>query len=96
MTSLEMGMALMLGLTVLAGLSAVFVPDDPLRLTRVLLAVGSAVLFQLHVLLESPRASHWPLYGAGFVVLVLVAGHWFATQRSRDERPPDPPGPSST
>jgi hypothetical protein len=91
MTSLETGMAFMLGLTVLAGLSAFFVKGDPMRMTRVLLAIGSALVFQLHVLIEGPRPAHWPLYAAGFVVLVAVAGQWWFSQRTGGAEPPEPP-----
>ena len=104
MTSLEMGMAFMLGLTLLTAVSALVLPNDPLRMTRVLLAVGSALVFQLHVLFEGPQVEHWPLYGLGFVVLIAVAAHWFASQRgekadedtrtetdAKDDTPP--PGP---
>ena len=82
MTSLEMGMGFMLGLTMLSAVSALVLPNDPLRMTRVLLAVGSALVFQLHVLFEGPRAEHWPLYALGFVVLIAVAAHWFTSQRT--------------
>jgi len=87
MTSLEMAMAFMLGLTVLTAVSAVAIPNDPMRLTRVLLAVGSAVVFQLHVLFEGPRSGHWPLYAAGFVVLILVAAHWFMSPKAASVEP---------
>jgi len=75
MTSLEMAMAFLLGLTLLTGVSAVAMKGDPLRLTRVLLAVASALVFQLHVVLEGTRPEHGWLYAAGLVVLVVVAGH---------------------
>jgi hypothetical protein len=94
MTSLELGMAFLLGLTVLTAVSALALPGDPMRLTRVLLAVGSAILFQVHVIAEGIRPEHWPLYVAGLLVLVIVAGHWFFSQPSSaapggDERDDD-------
>jgi hypothetical protein len=91
MTSLEMGMTFMLVCTVLTGVSAWVLPNDPMRMTRVLLAVGSALVFQLHVLLEGPRAEHWPLYTAGLVVLIAVAVHWFMAARPPGAGPPEPP-----
>ena len=91
MTSLELGMAFMLVVTVLTGISALVLPNDPMRMTRVLLAVGSALVFQLHVLLEGPRAEHWPLYVAGLVVLIAVAAHWFMAPRTPGTGPPGPP-----
>lgn len=89
MTSLEIGMAFLLGLTALTGVSAFALPGDPLRLTRVLLAIGSAVIFQVHVLTEGARPAHWPLYAAGFATIVLVAGHWFWSQQSGRVKPND-------
>ena len=82
MTSLELGMAFLVGLTVLTAVSAIALPGDPMRLTRVLLAVGSAIVFQVHVITEGARPEHWPLYLAGLLVLVAVAGHWFFSQPS--------------
>jgi len=81
MTYLEIGMAFLIGLTVLTGLVGFVVPGDPMRLTRVLLAVGSAILFQVHAIGEGVRTAHWPLYVAGLVVLLGVAGQWFWSQR---------------
>lgn len=92
MTSLEIGMAFLIALTILAALSAFVLPGDPLRMTRVLLAVGSAILFQVHVLAEGVRSGHWPLYAAGLVVLVGVAAHWFIGSRGGAEEP-DGDGP---
>ncbi len=89
MTPLEMAMAFLLALTALSGVSAFAMKGDPLRLTRVLLAVASALVFQLHVVMEGTRPEHWPLYAAGFVVLVVVAGHWFIGQRAASGAPPD-------
>jgi len=89
MTSLEIGMAFLLGLTALSSVSAFALPGDPLRLTRVLLAIGSAVIFQVHVLTEGARPEHWPLYAAGFAMLVMVAGHWFWGQRGAGSRTDD-------
>ncbi len=89
MTPLEMAMAFLLGLTVLTGISIIALPGDPLRLTRVLLAVASALVFQLHVVTEGTRPEHWPLYAAGLAVLVLVAGHWFVSQRREGADPTD-------
>lgn len=91
MTALELGMAFMLGGAVLLGLSAPLLPNDPMRTTRVLLAVGSALLFQLHVLIEGPRPGHWPLYAAGLVVLIAVGLHWLRSQRGGGSEPPRPP-----
>jgi hypothetical protein len=91
MTPLEIAMAFLIGLTVLTSLSWVALPGDPLRLTRVVLAVASGLVFQLHVLIEGTRPEHWPLYGAGLLVLVAVAALWFfgsqgAPPRREDER----------
>ena len=89
MTPLEMAMAFLLGLTVLTAVSIVALPGDPLRLTRVLLAVASALVFQLHVVMEGTRPEHWPLYAVGLLVLVLVAGHWFWGQRGAGTTTPE-------
>ncbi len=90
MSPLEIAMAFLLGLTVLSGVAALVLPGDPLRMTRVLLAIASALVFQAHVLLEGAQPSHWPLYAAGFVVLVAVGGHWFFTQTRGAHGPSDP------
>jgi len=93
MTPLELGMAFMLAGTVLLGLSAWLLPGDPMRLTRVLLAVGSALLFQVHVLVEGARADHWPLYAAGLLVLLAVGLDWLRSQRGSGPKPPGPLDP---
>lgn len=89
MTSLELGMAFLIALTILSAASAFVMPGDPLRLTRVLLAVGSAIVFQVHVLAEGARPEHWPLYALGAIVLVGVAGQWFTSQRGATKGPDD-------
>lgn len=96
MTSLELGMAFLVGLTLLTGVSAFALQGDPMRLTRVLLAVGSAIVFQVHVITEGVRPEHWPLYVIGLLVLVVVAGHWFWSQRVATGAGGDDPGDSNT
>jgi len=53
-------MVFLLGLALLTGISVVARSGDPLGLTRVLLGVASALVFQLHVVMEGTRPEHWP------------------------------------